>query len=390
MTDSGTHLYIAKTFAGCEALLEAELLQLGAEETRILTRAVEFRADLRVMYRVNLCSRVALRVLKPVFQFEASSENMLYHEIQRIQWSDHFSLEQTFAIHATLNQSNMTHSLYVALKAKDAIVDQFRDQTGERPSVDLDAPDIRIHLHLFENRCTLSFDASGESLHKRGYRDYTNQAPINEALAAALVMQSGWQPDQVLADFMCGSGTLLIEAALMALNKAPNQWRKRFGFMGWNDFDEHIWKAVKAEALAAEKPADTLKLFGSDVSGAVIEKAKENIRQAGLQQCITLRKCSFEKFQVPATEGVLVCNPPYGLRIAPQDILELYRGIGDKMKKDFKGWTCWIFTGNLETAKFIGLRPSRKIHLYNGPIECRFLKFDIYEGSKKAAKMQAQ
>lgn len=381
-------LLIAKTFAGCEELLSAELEALGATETRILTRAVEFEGDLTLLYKANLRCRTALRILRPMYHFEAADEHMLYSEIQAIDWSQHMNLRQTFAINTTLNQSNLTHSLYVSLKAKDAIVDQFRDRYEERPDVDTENPDLRIHLHIYENHCTLSFDSSGESLHKRGYRDYTNQAPINEALAAALVLQSGWDGKTPLADFMCGSGTLLIEAAFIALNIAPNKFRKRFGFESWKEHDPALWKQVRKEAEEAERRQEDLKIYGSDISGAVLDKARQNIQEAGVEKYIQLKKCSFEKFPVPSPHGILITNPPYGLRIEPRDIMDMYQGMGDKMKRDFSGWTCWIFTGNLEVAKFIGLKPSRKIKMFNGPIECRFLKFDIYDGSKKAKKQQ--
>lgn len=379
-------LLIAKTFAGCEAILSHELETLGAKDTRILTRAVEFEGDLAMMFKANLHCRTALRILKPMFHFEASDENMLYHEIRNIDWKQYFSLDQTFAINATLNQSRLEHSLYAALKAKDAIADQFRDETGERPNVDVEAPDFRIHLHIYEDQCTLSFDSSGDSLHKRGYRDYTNQAPINEALAAALVMLSGWDRIIPLADFMCGSGTILIEAAMIALNRAPNKRRAKFGFQSWKDYDAQLWNSLLKEAEEAELRPEGLRLYGSDISGAVLMKAKQNIRHAGLDDIISLKRCSFEQFPVPAKEGMLISNPPYGLRIEPKDIMKMYKDMGNKMKKDFNGWTCWIFTGNLEAAKFIGLRPSKKIHLFNGPLECRFLKFESYSGSRKSKK----
>ena len=379
-------ILIAKTFAGCEEILEQELLALGAENTNILTRAVQFEGDLGLMYKANLHCRTALRILKPVFTFEAIDEDMLYNEIKNIDWTEHFSLNQTFAINATLNNSNLTHSLYVALKTKDAIVDQFRDKLGDRPNVDIEFPDFRIHLHIYENNCTLSFDSSGDSLHKRGYRDYTNIAPINEALAAALIILSDWDRKMPLADFMCGSGTLLIEAALLALNIAPNKQKDWFGFQGWRDYDKALWKQIYDDAIKAELKPNGLKLYGSDISGAVLAKAKQNIDHAGLADVIQLRKCSFEKFKTPADEGMMICNPPYGLRIEPKDILAMYQGFGDAMKQNFKGWTCWFLTGNLEVAKHIGLRPSRKMVMYNGPIECRFLKFEIYDGTKRRDK----
>lgn len=381
-------IFIAKTFAGVEDVLCDELTSIGATNVRKLVRAVEFEGDLEVLYKANLSCRTALRILKPHTTFEAANEDMLYHEIQNIKWSDFFSLDQTFAINATLNQSTLTHSQYVALKAKDAIVDQFRDATGDRPNVDIDEPDLRIHLHIYQDQCTLSFDSSGESLHKRGYRDYTNQAPLNEALAAALIILSGWDKKSMFADFMCGSGTLLIEAGLMAGNIAPNKFKRKFGFQTWRDYDAVLWKKIYNEAIQAETPVTDFKIYGSDISGVVLDKARQNIENAGLKGLIELKKGSFEKFTPVGEGGVLITNPPYGMRIEPKDIISMYQSMGDTMKQKFKGWTCWIFTGNLEAAKYIGLRPTRKIHLFNGPIECRFLKFDIYSGTKKIHKLQ--
>jgi putative N6-adenine-specific DNA methylase len=374
-------IFIAKTFAGIEDVLCDELTAIGATNIRKLVRAVEFEGDQSILYKANLLCRTAYAT------FEAADENMLYHEMQNIKWSDFFSLDQTFAINATLNQSNLTHSQYAALKAKDAIVDQFREATGDRPNVDIDEPDLRIHLHIYQNTCTLSFDSSGESLHKRGYRDYTNQAPLNEALAAALIILSEWDKKTPFADFMCGSGTLLIEAAMIAGNIAPNKFKKRFGFQTWKDYDAALWKNIYNEAVAAEIQTPGLKIYGSDISGIVLDKARQNIENAGLKDIIELRKCSFEKFVPVGEEGTMVTNPPYGLRIEPRDIMQMYQTMGDTMKQHFKGWTCWIFTGNLDAAKHIGLRTTRKIHLFNGPIECRFLKFQMYAGTKKIHKL---
>ena len=380
-------LLIAKTFAGVEDILCEELEAIGATNLRKLTRAVEFEGDLTVMYKANLYCRTALRILKPYKTFEAADEEMLYKEIQNIDWSEHFSLQQTFAINTTLYLSNLTHSQYVSQKAKDAIVDQFRASTNDRPSVDIENADFRIHLHIYDNNCTLSFDSSGESLHKRGYRDLTNLAPLNEAMAAALILLSGWDKKVAFADFMCGSGTLLIEAAMIARNIVPNKLKARFGFQSWKEYDESLWKKIYQEAVDAEIPSGDVKIFGSDIDGEVLEKAWQNIENAGLANDIRLKEIPFQTFIPPAEEGLLISNPPYGMRLEPDDIMELYKTIGDTMKQNMKGWTCWIFTGNLEVAKFIGLRPTRKIHLFNGPIECRYLKFDIYSGTKKIHKL---
>ena len=380
-------ILIAKTFAGVEDVLCGELVSIGATNIRKITRAVEFEGDMEVMYKANLLCRTALRILKPITTFTVSSEEMLYNEIKKIDWSQHFSLDQTFAINSTLNLSTLTHSQYVSQKAKDAIADQFREAFGSRPSVDIENADFRIHLHIYDDKCTLSFDSSGDSLHKRGYRDLTNEAPLNEALAAALVILSGWDKQMPLADFMCGSGTILIEAAMIARNIAANKLKKRFGFQSWKDYDETLWFKIFDEAVAAELPSRGVNIYGSDISGVVLEKARQNIENAGLESDIQLSKNPFQTFTIPSPEGVLICNPPYGIRITPEDILEMYQTIGDTMKQQMKGWNCWIFTGNLEAAKHIGLRATRKMHLFNGPIECRFLKFEIYSGTKKLHKL---
>lgn len=381
---------IAKTFAGCEAVLCEELAAIGATNIVPLVRAVEFEGDQEILYKSNLLCRTALRILKPIRTFEAASEQQLYLEIQKTDWSELLTLENTFAINTTLLQSNLTHSQYVSQKAKDAIADQFRAKFGKRPDVDIEFPDLRIHLHINKNLCTVSFDSSGDSLHKRGYRDQTNQAPLNEAMAAALLMLSGWDRKTPLADFMCGSGTILIEAAMMLRNIAPNKHKRFFGFQTWKDYDASLWKKIFDEAVSRELPASGVKVYGSDISGVVIDKARENVRNAGLGDTIELRKSPMEQFIAPAESGTIVTNPPYGLRIEPRDILELYKKMGDTMKQHCKGWTCWIFTGNLDAAKHIGLRPSRKLHLFNGPVECRFLRFDIYAGSKKASKQDLE
>lgn len=389
--DTNNYIMVAKTFAGMEDLLMDELKALGATDLRKLTRAVEFKGDKAVMYKANLWCRTALRILKPYTAFEAENEQQLYDEIQKIDWSKHLSLYQTFAIETTLNMSNLNHSQYASLKIKDAIADQFRATSGKRPSVDVESPDLRIQAHIYNNHCTLSFDSSGESLHKRGYRDLTNQAPINEALAAALVIYSGWDRQSTFLDFMCGSGTILIEAAMMARNIAPNKLKKKFGFQSWNDYDEELWSEIYDDALIGEKQNLDFKIIGVDKSGIVLDKARQNIENAGLTDDIELQKGLFQDFVAPTGEGTLVSNPPYGLRINDDDdLLGTYKSIGDTLKSSFAGWKAWIFTGNLELAKFIGLRPTRKIHLFNGQVECRFLKFEIYSGTKRIHKFRKE
>lgn len=375
---------VAKTFAGCESLLAEELNQLGATEITPLIRAVSFEGDLALLYKSNLHCRTALRILKPIYEFDAPDEASLYKGVQEIDWSQYLENESTFAINSTLSQSNLTHSQFVSQKAKDAIADQFRANTGKRPSVDLEYPDLRINLHMQRNRCSIAFDSSGDALYKRGYRELTNQAPLNEAMAAALVMMTGWDGSSPLVDFMCGSGTLLIEAAMIKRNIAPGKWRTHFGFQNWKDYDKSLWNKIYDDAVRVEKPADGISIYGSDISHSVVRKAQENIDQARLSDTIEVQQGDMRYFKSPAAAGMLLSNPPYGLRIEPRDILELYRSMGDTLKQRLSGWTCWIFTGNLDAAKHIGLRPSRKIPLFNGPVECRLLRFDMYAGSKKA------
>ncbi|KAA5548172.1 THUMP domain-containing class I SAM-dependent RNA methyltransferase [Adhaeribacter rhizoryzae] len=377
---------IATTQFGLEEILAEELRQLGAQNVKVATRAVEFTGDKRLLYAANIWCRTAIRLLVPFASFYVRDEEDLYRKVSRIRWQDYLSLDQTFAINAVVSKSTFQHSLFLSQLTKDAIVDQFRHKTGRRPDIDVTRPDIRLNLHMHENQLTLALDASGDSLHRRGYRIQTNVAPLNEVLAAGLILLSGWDRQSPFIDPMCGSGTLLIEAAMIAYNIAPGLYRQNsFGFSQWPDFDQNLYDALVAEAQAKRLPEADLEIIGSDIDKDYIEAARNNITQARLEDEIRVRVRDFREAQAIGDRGVVMLNPPYGERLGTDEasINQLYKTIGDTFKSNFSGYDAYVFTGNLEAAKHIGLRTSRRIPLYNGAIECRLLKFELYRGSKK-------
>jgi len=379
---------LAKTSFGFEELLIEELNSLGVTKAEKGVRAVMFEGDHALMYKVNLWSRLALRILKPIASFPAAGEQQLYDEVKKIDWSEYMSENDTLAVDGVVSNSVLNHSLYVALKTKDAIVDQFREKTGKRPSVDINHPSLRINVHISRDQATVSLDSSGYSLHKRGYRNQTGEAPLNETLAAGMVMLSGWDKQSPLVDLMCGSGTILIEAALLARNIAPGIFRNEFGFERWRDFNSELWEQIREDAKAGELDKLNFSLYGTEKSGQVLKIAKENATNARVGDNLRLNAMSFDEFTPPDEKGTVIINPPYGGRITEDDLFTLYSTIGDQLKKKFKGYSAWLLTANKEAAKHIGLKPSRKIELYNGSLECRFLKFELYEGSKKGKYME--
>mgnify|MGYP005754006495 CR=1 FL=1 len=376
---------IATTLSGLEEVLAAELQELDMEYIKVGNRAVTCSGNLRQLYEANLWCRTAIRILKPIKNFKARNEKDLYEQVQKINWADYLDLDQTFAIDAVVSHSTFEHSLYVAQLTKDAIVDQFRKKTGERPSVDRIRPDLRINLHMHENMVTLSLDSSGDSLHRRGYRLQTNVAPLNEVLAAGIIALSGWDKKSTFIDPMCGSGTFLIEAALMAQNIAPGLFRRDpYGFEKWKDYNEQLFEMVWNTAEAKEKKTPQAEIIGYDIDPDYIEAALNNIENAGLQHVIKIEEADFFKTTAPADHGVLVMNPPYNERIQSDDINLLYKNIGDTLKQSYQGFDAFVFTGTLDAAKNIGLRASRRTPLYNGPIDCRLLKYELYRGSRRS------
>ena len=373
---------IAKTIAGLEDVLVRELEALGATGVMKLNRAVSFSGDTEMMYRANYACRTALRILKPLFHFEIQEQKDLYDKIYEFPWEEYLDESHSLAIDAVISYTVFTNSQFVAQRSKDAIVDRFRDKLGKRPSVDLENPDLKLNVHLFKDSCTVALDSSGQSLHRRGYRKSTGPAPINEVLAAGLVKLSEWDAVTPLYDPMCGSGTLLIEAAMLAKNMPAGYFREEWGFMKWKDFDAALWNKVKekANALISEL---RLQMHGSDRSDRAIDSARENLRFTNLYEDITLEINSFEDSKPPFEKGFIITNPPYDERLQIEDSLAFYKMIGDTLKRKYAGYTAWLISSDIETIKFIGLRPSRRIPVFNGPLECRFVKFDLFAGKKK-------
>ncbi len=374
---------LAKTLYGFEELLAKELRNLGAMNIETGVRNVSFEGDLGFMYKANLCLRTAIKIIKPITSFHVRDEHDLYKKIYAMDWSPYLSVETTFAIDATVNSDNFTHALYVSQKTKDAIVDKFRDQEGKRPDVDIKTPDMRINIHIQKELCNVSLDSSGASLHHRGYRTATNIAPINEVLAAGLLLHSGWDGQCDFLDPMCGSGTILTEAAMIACNIPANINRKGFAFEKWPDFDEELYQKILSSSLNKTREFH-YKIVGYDKAPSAVQKAIDNVANANLSEYIQIEQQNFfdsEKF----TENHLhmVFNPPYGERLNIE-MEEFYASIGNTLKRQYPGTDAWFITSNLEALKFVGLRPSRKIKVFNSHLESKLVKYVMYEGSKKA------
>ncbi|HZZ71649.1 MAG TPA: class I SAM-dependent methyltransferase [Pirellulales bacterium] len=370
---------VAKTVAGLEQVLASELTALGATAVMPGRRLVNFTGDLRLLYQANLCCRTAIRILRPIGQFSAASEQDLYRGVQAIEWPEWLDPEGTLAIDPIVHSSFLTHSLYAAQLTKDAIVDQFRARFNVRPSVDRDDPDLRINLHINQNQVSLYADSSGDSLHKRGYRTGSTEAPLSEVLAAGILALAGWDRASPVVDFMCGSGTFLIEAALAARQIAPGLIRREFGYMWWRDFDEELHRELLKEAKAKKAPALGFPLLGGDLDETALEIARANARKAGVEHDIAWEVANFATLRPPADSGLLVTNPPYDERLKAARIGLVYQRIGEVLKAHWRGYRAFIFTGNLEAAKEIGLKPERKTFLKNGPIECRLLEFNLWK-----------
>lgn len=374
---------LAKSPAGLEEILAKELEELGATNIEILNRAVGFEGDKKLLYTANYRCRTALRILLPIAHFSIETEQDLYTYIKAIRWEDYLGNGNTIAVNAVVTNSLFTHSHYVSLRAKDAIVDRFRDKTGERPSVDIENPDFRINLHIYKDEVDVSFDSSGSSLHKRGYHVLNAEAPLNEVLAAGMIMLSGWDGQSNFIDPMCGSGTLLIEAAMIALNIPAGQYRDEYNFMKWKDYDKDLWEDVQNEALEQQRVFEH-EIIGSDISEKNLKAAVANLRQAGLQKEVQLKVSAFQEMIPPAGGGIMITNPPYGERIEVDDITGLYQELGDVLKQKYKGYKAWVISSDLMALKKIGLKPMKKYILFNGQLECRYAGFDLYEGSKRA------
>lgn len=375
----------ATTFHGLEDVLVNELMKLGARDIVPFKRGVSFTGDKGFMYKANLCLRTALKVLVPIYSFTAANEHELYDKMKEYEWEELMNTDDTLAINATVNSDEFDHSLYVSQKTKDAICDRFVDKFSVRPNVDLDRPTVRIYVHIFRNQVNVSLDSSGDSLFKRGYRVDIDTAPMKEVLAAGMVLLSGWQPHLPLIDGMCGSGTLGIEAALFANNIPPGVFREEFGFMKWHDYDKELWDTIYESCINRIKD-DMPTIISSDIDIVPLEMAKRNATVAKVEDVIQYEHKSFFDMMPTKPHGTILLNPPYDERIKMEDSNAFYKQIGDKLKKDFGGWTCWIISSNMEAIKSIGLHPSKKMTLFNASLECKLLKYEMYGGSKKASK----
>jgi len=377
---------LAKTFFGFEDLLEQELKQMGAQDVEKGNRVVHFKGDKGFLYKANLSLRTALKILVPIHSCHVNSEQALYQAAYDFPWNTYFSANETIAIDSVVFGETFTHSLYVSQKVKDAIADQFRAATGVRPSVDLKHPDVRINVHIDRDQCTFSLDSSGASLHHRGYRTATNIAPLNEVLAAGLIQLSGWDLRTDFLDPMCGSGTILIEAAMLSCNIPANINRKEFAFEKWSDWDEDLYLTIE-EAQLNKIQGLVGSITGFDKAPSAVEKAKDNIRNANLEEFISIDKDNFFYTKKGDDSPLhIVTNPPYGERLEG-DMNELYKNFGDTLKQEYTNTQAWMITSNLEAMKHVGLRPSRKIKLFNGKLESKLLHYNIYPGTKKIHKL---
>ncbi|CAM1341009.1 THUMP domain-containing class I SAM-dependent RNA methyltransferase [Tenacibaculum amylolyticum] len=377
---------VATTISGLEGVLAEELKKLGARDVKEGIRSVYFRGDKGFLYKANIALRTAIRILKPIKRSKIFDEEDLYEAIQRVKWERMLDVDGTFAIDAVVHSRNFTsNSHYIALKSKDAIADYFVHKYKKRPNVDLKNPDIKIHVHIHKEWLTISLDSSGDSLHKRGYRSATNIAPINEVLAAGLVLLSGYRGEENFIDPMCGSGTILIEAAMIANNIPANINRKHFAFENWNDYDEDLYFIIQ-DSLLKKIRNSHFKIMGFDKAPSAVRKAKQNIINANLEEFIGVHHVNFfnSKKEVFGKTTILF-NPPYGERLNI-DVAEFYRKIGDTLKHGYPNSTAWLITSDFNALKFVGLRTSKRLPIKNGDLDCRFVRYELYEGSKKLKK----
>lgn len=369
---------IAKTFQGLEEVLAKELIDLGADNVQIGRRMVSFTGDQEMMYRANFSLRTAIRILKPIKHFRATSADEVYEAVQKIDWTQYLNNDTTFAVDSVVFSTEFRHSKFVAYKVKDAIVDQFREKTGNRPNISISNPDLQLHIHIAEYDCTLSLDSSGESLHRRGYRTKQVEAPLNEVLAAGIILMTGWNGETDFIDPMCGSGTFPIEAGLIARNIAPGVFRKGYAFEKWPDFDADLLERIYNDD-SKEREFEH-HIYGYDNNRQAVEIATNNVRAAGLSKEIDIKLQDFKDFTQPAEKSIIVTNPPYGERISAPDLLGLYKMIGERLKHAFEGNEAWVLSYREECFVQIGLKPSLKTPLYNGSLECELRKYQLFNG----------
>lgn len=382
MKQPATFLMLAKTFKGLEEVLAQELIELGANDVQLERRAVSFRGDKTLLYRANFCLRTAIRILVPIVSFKAKDTDELYQQLRRLDWSQYMKVDSTFAIDATVYSDAFRNSRFVTYRAKDAIADYWVENAHKRPNVSTQTPDLLFNIHIAKEQVTLSLDSSGESLHKRGYRVATTEAPINEVLAAGMLLLAGWKGQSDFYDPMCGSGTLLIEAALIARNIAPGVFRQSFAFEQWPDFDSDLWSDIYNDDSQEREFEHTI--YGSDASFYAIQQAAKNIKSAGVQKDIELKQIRIEELKpIADTNALVMLNPPYGERLkSNKEMEDLYSSIGTTLKHQFAGATAWIISSNEAAMKCIGLKPTAKLRLLNGELDCQFNKYELFNGKR--------
>ena len=374
---------IVKTLYGLEEVLASEMTAIGADNVKVLNRAVAAEGSKSLLYKINYNSRVALSVLLPIAEFSISNQKDLYNGVVSFDWDNYLDIDKTYAVTAVVNSRHFAHSGYAALVVKDAIADFFRHLTRRRPSVDQKSPDLLINLHISNEKVTISLDSTVIPLYKRGYRREQSEAPLSEVLAAGIIMLSGWKADTPLVDGMCGSGTIPAEAGLIACNIAPGRYRNSFGFMKWKDYDAALFRSVKFEAEKKERKSP-VKIYAGDISSDAVRMTNINITEALLTDTVEISEKDFLKNPAPVPEGTLIINPPYGHRIGGEEMGRFYGDIGSVLKHQYDGYTAWILSGDKESLKSVALKPFRKFDLLNGDIECKLQGYKLYQGSKKA------
>lgn len=394
MKQQATFLMLAKTFKGLEEVLAKELIELGANDVQLERRAVSFRGDKALLYRANFCLRTAIRVLVPIATFKAKDSDALYQQVKALDWSRYMSADTTFVVDATVYSESFRNSRFVTYRVKDGIADYWMEHASKRPSVSTQTPDMTINVHVANEHVTVSLDSSGESLHKRGYRVATTEAPINEVLAAGMLRLAGWNGQSDFYDPMCGSGTLLIEAALMARNIAPGVFRKSFAFEKWPDFDSDLWNDIYNDD--SQEREFEHKIYGSDASFYAVQQAAKNIKSAGVQKDVELKQIRLEEIKDLSAlhsftpSPLVMMNPPYGERLkSNKEMEDLYSVIGTALKHQFTGSTAWIISSNVAAMKCIGLKPSRKLHLLNGELDCQFNQYELFQGKRNEARLHS-
>ncbi len=371
-----------KTFKGLEETLKQEIIDLGGDDIKIEKRGVSCYGDKEFMYKCNLRLRTALRVLIPIHECIVHTEKDFYRKMKTFDWSEYMDIDDTFAIDSVVNSRIFNHSKFIALRTKDGIVDQFRNKYDRRPDVDTKNPDVQFSVHIAEKKVTVSLDSSAYSLHKRGYRTESHLAPINEALAAGLIMQTGWKGETPFHDPMCGSGTIIVEAGLIAKNRAPRLYSEGLGFTKWKNFDAELWSKVKEEAVSEEQEIK-VPITGGDINQDYADMANRSIERMKLEDDVSTKHITFFDAVAEHDKGIVVTNPPYGERMEEEEINTFYKSIGDQLKTHFQGYDAWIFSSNMQALKFVGLKPKRKIPMMNGPLECKVHHYELYKGTRK-------